>query len=165
MHILTSYTVNNRLADIFFYILVFLHSQRKRDGNIVNKCAKLSRTSNYCCVDKIHLRRTYKTCYEHIARVIIQIWRSIKLLNDAVFHYNYSVCHSHSFRLVMGYINKCCFKPFMKQCNLRAHLGAELCVKIRKRFIKQKCARISYHCPAECDSLPLTAGKCLWLTI
>ena len=52
------------------------------------------------------------------------------MLNNAVFHYNYSVCHSHSFRLVMGYINKCCFKPFMKQCNLRAHLGAKLCVLV-----------------------------------
>ena len=61
----------------------------------------------YLAVDEVHRRHTHETCYEEVCRVIVQILRSINLLDDTILHNNNSITHNHSFLLVMCYKYKC----------------------------------------------------------
>ena len=79
---------------------------------------------------KVHLRSADKARNEKVDRHIVQVLRSIYLLDQTVLHNNDSRCHGHSLGLVMGYVDKCCADSLVDLGKLGSHGRTELCVKV-----------------------------------
>ena len=58
--------------------------------------------------DEVHLRSADKARNEEVDRHIVQVLRSIDLLDETVLHNNDSRCHGHSLDLVMRNVDERC---------------------------------------------------------
>ena len=116
-------------------------------------------------VDEVHLRRTQESCNELVARLLVQSLRGIYLLDDTVSHNNDTVTHGHSLGLVVGYVDECRTQLLVELGDLGSHLRTELCVQVGQRLVKQEYLRITNDCTAQRNTLSLTAGHSLRLTI
>jgi len=111
------------------------------------------------------LRRTHEAGYKLIARLLIQILRRVNLLNKAILHNHDSIAHGHSFGLVVSYIDKGGTQSLMQLGDLSSHLGTQLSIQVGKRFVQKEYLRITNDSTAQGDTLSLTTGQSLRLTI
>ena len=116
-------------------------------------------------IQEIHLRRADKSCHKLIARIVIQCLRCIHLLDNSAFHNHNTVAHGHSFRLVMGNIDKGRLETFVKRCDLASHLSTELRIQVGQRLVEKEYGRISYHGTSQCHTLSLSSGECLRFSV
>ena len=96
---------------------------------------------------------------------IIQVLRGIDLLDEAVLHNNDSVTHGHSLGLVMCNVNEGGAESLMKLSDLGSHLCTELSVQVGERLVKQEDLRVTDDSTAESNTLSLTTGKSLRLSV
>ncbi len=94
-----------------------------------------------------------------------RVLRSIYLLNNTVVHNDDSGTKSHSLCLVMGYVDDGCAQSLMKLGDLDTHLYTKLCVQVGKRFVHKEYLRITNDRTSHGNTLSLTTGKSLRLTI
>ena len=97
--------------------------------------------------------------------MIVQILRSIHLLNEAVLHNHDAVAHGHSFGLVMGNVNKGGAQLLMQLGQLGSHLSTQLGVQVGQRFVQQEDLRLTHDGTAQGNTLTLTTGQSLRLTV
>ena len=116
-------------------------------------------------VHEVHLRRADETGDELICRMIIQHLRGIDLLNDTVLHNDDSCAKSHSLCLVMCNVDDCSAKSVMQLGDLCSHLNTELSIQVGKRLVHKEDLRITNDCTTHSNTLSLTTGKSLRLTI
>src|SRR5699024_178442 len=117
------------------------------------------------CIQEVHLRRSHKACYKQVARFLVQVLRSIYLLNNAVLHNNDSCTKSHSFCLVMGYIDDSSAQSLMDLGDLNTHLNTDFCVQVGELYGQHEYLWITYDSTSHSDTLSLTTGKSLRLTV
>ena len=63
---------------------------------------------NNLSIDQVHLRRTDESSNELVSRLIVQVLRSIYLLDNTILKNNDSGTQSHSLGLVMCYVDDGC---------------------------------------------------------
>ena len=91
--------------------------------------------------------------------------RGIDLLNDTVLHNDDSGTKGHSLCLVMGDVDDGGAQSLVKFRDLCSHLDTKLCVQVGKRLIHKEYLRVTDDRAAHSDTLSLTTGKSLRLTI
>ena len=116
------------------------------------------------CGEEVHLRRSDKAGDELVDRIVVQVLRRIDLLHEAVFHNDDTGTHRHGLDLVVRDVDERGRKAGVQFGDLRPHLGAQLRVEVRQRFVEQEHFRFADDGAAERDTLALTAGKSLRLT-
>ena len=91
MEVLRTDAENHRLSGVFRHQLVRELALRQRD----ELPAKLTPYAFFSlfdrAVDEVHLRRTDKAGYKHIAGLVVEVCRRIGLLNDTALHNNDTV--------------------------------------------------------------------------
>ena len=65
----------------------------------------------------------------------------------------------------MRNVNECNADFVVKIVKVNQQAGAKLCIKCRKRFVKQKDFRFVYKCTCNGDALLLSAGKLVRLFV
>ena len=121
---------NDFLAHIVLQNGVVSLFGRKLNGGVAEVQEHFAVILFKLAVNKVHLRSADKACNEQVDRHIVQILRSIHLLNKTVLHNNDSGCHGHSLGLVMGNVNKGGTDSLMDLGKLGSHGCTELCVKV-----------------------------------
>ena len=116
-------------------------------------------------IEEVHLGGADEAGDEEIARGIVQHLRGIELLDDAVLHDDDAVAHGHSLGLVVSDVDEGGVKAAVQAGDLAAHGGTELCVQVGQRLVKEEDRRITDHGAAQSDTLTLTAGQSLGLTL
>ena len=91
--------------------------------------------------------------------------RRIDLLNEAVLHNNDSVTHGHSLGLVMSYVDEGGAQLLMELGELGSHLCTELSVQVGQRLVKQEYLRLTDDSTAQRNTLSLTTGQSLRLSV
>ena len=114
---------------------------------------------------KFIMRCADEACNEQVDGVIVEVLRCIYLLNETVLHNNDTRTHCHSFGLVMRYVYECCAKSLVELGNLRSHRSTELSVEVGKRFVEKEYLRLTNDSTTERNTLSLTAGKSLRLSV
>ena len=102
---------------------------------------------------------------EHVAGIIVQVLRSVNLLHDTVFHNHDAVAHGHSLGLVVGNVDEGGAQFLVQLDDLGAHCGTQLCVQVGQRLVEQEYSRVTNHSTAQSNTLTLTTGQSLRLTI
>ena len=87
------------------------------------------------------------------------------MLNNTISHYYDSGTQCHSLGLVMCYIDNSGSKSLMQLSNLNSHLYTEFCIQVGQRLVHKKYLWITYNCSPHSNTLPLTTGQSLGLTI
>ena len=77
--------------------------------------------------------------------------------------YDNPVTQRHSFRLVVGNVDKCGVDFLAKLDDFRTHLVAELCIQIGQRLIHQQNLGLANNRAANGHTLPLATGQSLGL--
>src|SRR5699024_1195436 len=108
---------------------------------------------------------TNESCYEQVARFVIQILRGIYLLHDTIFHNNDSCTKGHSLCLVMCYVDNRSAQVLMNLGDLNTHLNTKLCVQVGKSLVHQEYLRITNDGTSHGNTLSLTTGKSVRLTV
>ena len=109
-------------------------------------------------IQEVHLRGTDKAGHKQVAGEIVQILRSIHLLDDTVFHNDDPVAHRHCLGLVMGDVDKGGLQALMQTADLRTHRGTQLGIQVGKRLVEQEYSWVTHHCASERHTLALTTG-------
>ena len=116
-------------------------------------------------IQEVHLRRSHESCYEQVARLLIQVLRSIYLLDNAVLHNNDSGTKGHSLGLVMCNVDDGGAQSLMQLSDLDTHLYTQLSIQVGQRLIHQEYLRVTNDCTSHSNTLSLTTGQSLGLTI
>ena len=85
----------------------------------------------YSGFDKIHSRRTNKSCHKFIYRILIKIRRCSHLLNHTGFHHHDPCSQRHGLHLIMGHIDGGGSQIPVELADLRPHADAQLGVQTR----------------------------------
>ena len=112
-------------------------------------------------VDEVHLRSADEAGDKEVGRIVVEVLRSVDLLDKTVLHNDYSGRHGHSLDLVMGNIKEGSLETLVNLGKLGPHLGAELSVKVGERLVKKEYLRLTDDCAAESNTLLLSAGESL----
>ena len=162
---LRSETGNDFLADIILQsrILCLIVRELQRvacevDINILTLLLKL-------CVDEVHLRSTHESSNEEVDRNVIEVLRSIDLLDETILHNDDSRSHGHCLDLVVGNVNEGGAESLMDLGKLGSHRRAELSVEVRQRLVEKEDLRVTDDSTTERDTLLLTAGQSLRLSV
>ena len=115
--------------------------------------------------DEVHLRGTDKSGNENVAGTVIQVLRSINLLDNAVLHNDDTGCHGHSLDLVVGNVDKSGTDAVVQLGQLGSHGCTELCVQVGQRLVKQEYHGVTDDCTSQRNTLFLTAGQSLRLSV
>ena len=97
--------------------------------------------------------------------LIIQILRSIYLLDNTILQNYDSGTQCHSLCLVMCYIDDGGAQSLMQLGNLNTHLYTQLSIQVGQRLVHQEYLRITNDCTTHSNTLSLSTGKSLWLTV
>ena len=116
-------------------------------------------------VEEIHLRSSDEARDEFVVRLVVEVHGGVDLLYVAELHNDDAGTHGHGLDLVMGDVDEGRVQALVQRGDLRAHGRAQLCVKVGQRLVKQEYLRVADQSAAECNTLALTAGHCLRLTI
>ncbi len=116
-------------------------------------------------VEEVHLRRSYKACDELVAGEIVQITRTVYLLNETVLHNDDARTHSHSFHLVVGYVNKGRLQFVMQLAYLRTHSGTQFRVEIAQRLVEQEYLGLAHYRASQRYALTLSARQSLGFAV
>ncbi len=65
----------------------------------------------------------------------------------------------------MGHVNRRNTQTTLQGADFMTNRQADARIQIRERFIEQQNIRFNSQCPAQCNTLALTAGKCGRLAI
>ena len=98
-------------------------------------------------------------------RLVIQVLRSIYLLDNAVLHNYDSGTQCHSLGLVMCYIDDGGAQSLMQLSDLDTHLYTQLSIQVGQRLVHQEYLRITNDSTSHSNTLSLTTGQSLRLTI
>ena len=79
---------------------------------------------------KVHLRSSDEARNEEVDRLVIEVLRSIDLLDETVLHDNDSRCHGHSLDLVMRNVYERRTYALMNLGELGSHACTELCIEV-----------------------------------
>ena len=120
---------------------------------------------NQLRIEEVHLRAADEGTDEQVARIIVQILRSIDLLHEAVLHDDDTGSHGHSFGLVMRDVDEGRLQTLMELGDLGTHLNAELSIQVGQRLVEQEDLRVTNDSAAQRDALTLTTGQSLRLTV
>ena len=115
--------------------------------------------------DEVHLRSAYEAGNEGVAGLVIKVLRSVDLLDDAVLHNDDARCHGHSLDLVMRNVDEGGLELLMKLGELGSHRCTQFSIEVGERLVEQEDLRLTDYCTAESDTLLLTTGKSLGLTV
>src|SRR5688572_4139643 len=75
--------------------------------------------------EEVHGWRADEAGYEKVVRVIVQMLRRIKLLQNAFIDDGDTGSHRHGFRLVMRNVNECSLQTLVQLVDLRPHCHAQ----------------------------------------
>ena len=106
MYVLRTNAEHNFLAHISAQIHVFALGGGDLDAVLAEGEGEVGAVLGDGSVDEVHLRRTHEPGHELVAGVVVQVLRSVNLLNEAVLHNHDAVAHGHSLGLVMRYIDE-----------------------------------------------------------
>ena len=115
--------------------------------------------------NEVHLRRAYEACNENVAGIVIQILRSIDLLNKTVLHNDYTCSHGHSLDLVVSNVYEGGTDSLMQLGKLGSHCSTELCIEVGKRLVQKEYFGVTDNSTAQRNTLLLTAGQSLGLSV
>ena len=128
-------------------------------------CKVLLAFAGKLCIEEVHLRSADKAGNEEIAGVIEDFLRSTDLLDITITHDDDSITEGHSLSLVVGNIDKGGIDTLTELDNLCTHLVTQLCIEVGQRLIHQEDSRVTDDCTADCNTLALTTGQSLRLTV
>ena len=154
---------DNRLSDISAIHNLLRLLNRKMNLSCCAK-VKIAVRKNFC-IKEVHLRRSDESCREQVRRLVVQILRRIDLLHNTILHDDDSGTKGHSLRLVMRDIDDGCTQSLMQLGDLGSHLDTKLCIQVGERLIHQEDLRVTDNCTSHCDTLSLSAGKSLRLSV
>ena len=97
--------------------------------------------------------------------MVEHLLRGADLLDEAVAHDDDAVAERHGLDLVVGDVDKGGVDLLAQLDDLRAHLVAQLRVKVRQRLVHQEHLRVADDGAADGDTLPLAAGQRLGLAV
>ncbi|MPM84688.1 hypothetical protein SDC9_131761 [bioreactor metagenome] len=97
--------------------------------------------------------------------MVEHLLRSADLLDITVFHNDDAVAQRHGLGLVMGNIHKRGVDVLAQLDQLSTHLIAQLCVEVAQRLVHEEDLRMANNCAADGDTLALTAGERLGLSL
>ena len=143
---------------------VLLRRQRQRvahDGDGVG-VATLGKPA---VLEEVHLRRTDEAGDEQVRGVVEHLLRGADLLNEAVAHDDDAVAERHGLDLIVRDVDKGRVDLLAQLDDLRAHLVAQLCVKVRERLVHQQHLGASDDGAADGHALALAAGERLGLAV
>src|SRR5699024_3024884 len=138
-------THNNSLADVAAVFQSFCLGIR--DSNFVRTDLSNELAAFFLdhCIQEVHLRGSHESCYEQVARFLIQILRSIYLLNNAVFHNNDPCTKGHSLCLVMCYVGNGSSQSLMDLGDLDTHLYTKFRIQVGKRLVPNEYLGIAHR--------------------
>ena len=116
-------------------------------------------------VDEVHLRSSDEACNEYVCGVVVEVLRSVNLLNETVLHNNDTRRHRHSLYLVVCYVNKGCLNLLVKLSKLGSHRCTKLSVKVGKRFVEKEYLGVTNDSTTQSNTLLLTSGQSLGLSV
>ena len=116
-------------------------------------------------IDEVHLGRAHEAGHELVDGVIVQVLRSIDLLNEAVLHNHDAVAHGHSLSLVVGNVDKGGAQALMQLGNLGSHLSTQLGVQVGEGLVQQEHLGVTDDGAAQGNTLTLTTGQSLGLAV
>ena len=158
-------TDNDFLADIVLevgVVCLFVRELQGVAGEVdVYVLALLLKLS----VDEVHLRRADEACDEQVARIVVQVLRRVDLLDKTVLHDDDSRSHRHSLDLVVGNVNERRAESLVDLGKLGSHRRTELRVEVRQRLVKKEYLRVADDSASERDTLLLTTGQSLRLSV
>ena len=152
-----------RLNVVLLQALFLILAQLNLDA--AKLCKVLVAFTGQSAVEHVHNRHADEACNKQVCRMIEHILRSADLLDITVTHDDNSVAQRHSFGLVMGNVDEGGVDTLTQLDDLSTHLVTELSVQVGERFVHQEDLRVTHDCTADCNTLSLTTGKCLRLTI
>ena len=114
---------------------------------------------------EVHLRCTDEACNEEVNGRIIEVLRSVNLLDETVLHNYDTGSHCHSLYLVVSYVDECCTESLVDLCKLSSHGCTELCVQVGERLVEKEYLRITNDSTTQRNTLLLTTGKSLRLSL
>ena len=145
-------------------LLVLLRRQRQRvahDGDGVG----VTILGKPAVLEEVHLRCTDEACDEQVRGMVEHLLRGADLLNEAVAHDDDAVAERHGLDLIVRDVDKGRVDLLAQLDDLRAHLVAQLRVKVRQRFVHQEHLGVAHDGAADGDALALTAGERLGLAV
>ena len=112
-----------------------------------------------------HVGAADKRGNEEVCRALVDALGRADMLDDAGIHDSDTVGDRHGFLLVVRDIHGGDTNIVLDVLDDRAHLNAQLRVKVGQRLIHQQNVRLDAQCTSERDALLLTAGKALRHTV
>ena len=165
MNILWTDTKNNCLANITAVFQHFRFRCRDNDVILTNFSNKVAAFFSNLSVKEVHLRGSHESCNEQVAWLLIKVLWCINLLNNTIFHNNDSGTKGHSLCLVMCYVDDRSAQSLMQLGDLSSHLYTKLCIQVGERLVHQEYLRGTNDCTSHSNSLSLSTGKSLRLTV
>ena len=110
-------------------------------------------------IEKIHRRTAKKAGDEEIRRLVIDLQRTIHLLNDAILHHDDARAHGHGFDLIVRHVDHRRLEALVEFRDFRAHLNAHLGIEIRERLVEEKNLRLAHDGATDRNALTLATGK------
>ena len=156
-------THDNGLSDISAVNELFLLLSRENDLACIAQIQISVRENRR--IQEVHLRRSDEAGDEQVARLIVKVLRGIDLLYNAVLHNDDSGTKGHSLGLVMGNVDDRSAQSLMQLGDLGSHLNTELRIQVGQRLIHQEDLRVTDDGTAHGNTLSLTAGQSLRLTV
>ncbi len=158
-------TCNNFLTDVILEVGVVSLLCGKLDGEVLEVKVNVLALLLELTVDEVHLRCADKACNEDIYGIVIEVLRSINLLNETVLHNNDTGSHGHSLDLVVSNVDEGGSNALVKLGKLSSHRCTELSVEVGERLVKKEYLGVTNDCTTERNTLLLTTGKSLGLSV
>ena len=158
-------TCNNFLTDVILEVGVVSLLSGKLDGEVLEVEVYVLTLLLELTVDEVHLRSADEACNEDVYRVVIEVLRSINLLDKTVLHNYDTGSHSHSLDLVVSNVDKGGSNVLVKLGKLGSHRCTELSVEVGERLVKKEYLGLTNDCTTKGNTLLLTTGKSLGLSV
>ena len=108
--------------------------------------------------EEVHGGGADETSHEKVVRVIVQMLRRIKLLQNAFIDDGDTGCHRHGFGLVVGHVDECGLQALVQLADLRPHCHAQFCIQVGERLIEQEDLWLADDRASHRHTLALTTG-------
>src|SRR5205807_10117947 len=106
---------------------------------------------------EVHRRGADESCDEHVRRILVEVFRSPNLLENAEPHDRDPIPHGHRLDLVVRDVDRRRLERLLELQDLRTSLHTELRVEIREGFIHEEGGRLPDNGAAKRDTLTLAA--------
>ena len=109
--------------------------------------------------NEVHLRRADEAGDEQVGRLVEDVVRRRRLLDDAAAHHRDAVGHGQRLELVVGDDDRRLVEAGQDLLDLAAHGLAQLHVEAAQRLVEEKAGRIADDGAADRDTLLLALGE------